>query len=201
MTMRISSFLSLMALISLVACSGYHRIIDEDAAVDDEDVGLDVAEPDGSPEAEPDPEAGPECEAEEEICDGEDNDCDGEIDEDIPPEPCTGSGSSRCVMGHWSECPQPCDVCVPGTVRQCFETYCTGWGVQTCATDGRSWNYCEEAPVPNACDDGFGWVDSVPSTEQCCIDEGFCCQDYWDLDGDGQTDDSVGTCYGIDCRL
>jgi hypothetical protein len=189
--MKATSILSCVAFALLAQCSGMPRLIDEDASVD-EDAGVDVLlEPETPPE--------PECEPEEEVCDGEDNDCDGEVDEDIPPEPCEESGSRRCVMGRWSECPPVCTGCVPGTVRQCFEAYCTGWGVQTC-NDGGYWNTCQEAAVPGNCDDGFGWVDSVASTGQCCIDEGFCCQDYWDLDGDGDTDDSVGTCYGIDCR-
>lgn len=189
--MKATSILSLVSLFLLVHCSGMDRVIDEDSGVE-EDVGIDSSLP-------PDPP--PECEPEDEICDGEDNDCDGEIDEDIPPEPCEVSGSSRCVMGRWSECPDVCVGCVPGTVRQCFDAYCTGWGVQTCNESGNNWNSCQEASVPNVCDDGGGWVPTQPSTGQCCVDEGFCCQDYWDLDADGETDDSVGTCYGIDCEI
>jgi hypothetical protein len=189
--MRNIAYPCLVALIASTSCSGMERRIDHDAAVE-EDVGLEV-------DAEPPPPE-PECEPEEEVCDGADNDCDGEADEDIPPEPCDGGGSSRCVMGEWSECPPVCQGCVPGSTRHCFDAYCTGWGVQTCNSSGTAWDYCQEMDVPGACDDGTGWAPTEPATGECCVAEGYCCQDYWDLDGDGQTDDSIGTCYGIDCR-
>jgi hypothetical protein len=35
--------------------------------------------------------------------------------------------------------------------------------------------------------------------EACCIDQGYCCQDQWDLDGDGDGWESLGNCVDIVC--
>lgn len=172
------------------ACSGMPREIDPP-----------WTEGDAGPDVWVEPEVIPGCEAEEELCDGLDNDCDDEVDEDIPPEPCPEGGASRCVMGRWSECPlEVTTACSPGSVRQCFDAYCTGWGVQVCNSSGSAFETCQEAAVPRNCEDEWGWAPHQLSTGECCIAEGFCCQDSWDIDGDGDFNDSVGTCYGIDNR-
>jgi hypothetical protein len=95
--------------------------------------------------------------------------------------------------------PQPPEnCCVAGTWRYCdTPTYCN-WGVQACTEDGRSWGSCTETSIPEACAGIDAWYS--PATEQCCIDQGFCCQDMWDLDGDGDSWESLGVCDGIVCE-
>ncbi|MGH7436070.1 MAG: hypothetical protein ACRENE_10390, partial [Polyangiaceae bacterium] len=62
----------------------------------------------------------------------------------MPPMPCPGGGHSYCVNGHYSQCPQRCGICVPGSTRVCFQTYCSHWGIQVCAADGLSFGFCKE---------------------------------------------------------
>lgn len=115
-----------------------------------------------------------------EICDDNiDNDCDGDVDEN-----CT-------------DLPEDC-ICVPGAQRYCDwdPTYC-GWGVQTCLEDGLAWGPCMESEPPMACA-GLGPIYSR-TAEACCIDQGFCCQDFWDLDHDGDANESLGSCVDIVC--
>ena len=39
-----------------------------------------------------------------------------------------------------------------------------------------------------------------PELERCCIDDGYCCLDVHDLDGDGDRRDMVGACEGVRCQ-
>jgi Protein metal binding site. len=135
-----------------------------------------------------------------EICNGIDDDCDGVVDNDIAPIPCPGGGFRYCVAGQMSSCPTRCPVCVPGGQRVCFISYCSFWGLQTCASDGQSWGYCvEQRPVPSACASVAGDKKHSPATEQCCIDNGFCCLDEFDLNHNGDTTDLLGRCGDVLC--
>src|SRR5678816_1836023 len=49
------------------------------------------------------------------------------VAEILAPIPCPGGGSRYCVAGRWSACPERCDVCVPGSQRVCFMSYCLYW--------------------------------------------------------------------------
>ncbi len=117
----------------------------------------------------------------------------------MPPVPCPGGGYAYCVAGHYSECPKRCAACVPGSSRVCFITYCKSWGVQTCAADGLSFGVCEESEPPSQCAGTAEGDKASPALEQCCIDSGNCCQDLFDLNGDGNTSDQVGSCSGTTC--
>jgi len=134
-----------------------------------------------------------------ETCNGTDDDCNGAVD-DMAPVPCEGGGASFCVAGRMSACPRRCDVCVPGSTRECFTTLCTYWGTETCTADGRSFGRCREGDVAPGCEDVAQRSHDSPALEQCCIDRGLCCRDQFDLDGDGDRRESVGTCDGASCE-
>ena len=133
-----------------------------------------------------------------ETCNGADDDCNGIVD-DMDPVPCDSGGASFCVAGRMSACPTRCDVCVPGSSRACFTSLCTYWGNESCTADGRSFGRCREGSVPSGCDSVASRSHDSPALEQCCIDQGLCCRDQFDLDGDGDTRESLGTCDGASC--
>ena len=153
-----------------------------------------------SPDLPPPPPDGPVCVPKTEICNGVDDDCDGNVDEEQPSIPCPNGGDRFCVGGHYSECPRRCDVCVPGSKRTCITTFCTFWGSQECADDGKSFSACKESQPPDACREIANRMMRSPALEQCCIDNGFCCVDEFDLDGDGDRTEMLGRCESVICE-
>lgn len=98
--------------------------------------------------------------------DGVDNDCNGTIDETCDGAACNPHDRRYCVMLNYGR-----------------------WGSQTCNEEGWAWSDCDEVAVPNECVD-FSWYS--PAAEICCVEQdGPCCQDQWDLDGDGDIYDSL----------
>jgi hypothetical protein len=161
-----------------------------------------VAEPDASvtpsvPSARP---GAPEpCEPAPEICNLRDDDCNGRVD-DLPPVPCAAGGFRYCVAGKQSACPDRCETCVPGSERICFVSYCTFWGVQTCAADGRGFGPCREEHAPSPCSRYSRTRDDLERLEQCCVEQGYCCVDARDLDEDGDRREMLGRCDEVLCR-
>lgn len=92
-----------------------------------------------------------------------------------------GTDDCLCVAGAWRYCDTP--------------TYCR-WGIQHCAPSGLRWGACVETSPPVECN-GESWYS--PEAETCCVEQGFCCQDMWDLDMDGDTWESLGDCTDIVC--
>jgi hypothetical protein len=133
-----------------------------------------------------------------EACNGRDDDCDGIVDE-LPPTPCPGGGFQYCIAGTVSECPRRCEVCVPGGVRICQNSFCTFWGEQECTGDGQGFGSCRERQVPPECAAVAKKHMSSPELEHCCLDNGYCCLDMFDLDGDGSRTDMVGNCSQVRC--
>jgi hypothetical protein len=144
--------------------------------------------------------APPACVPEPEICNGVDDDCNGSIDENLPAIPCPNGGNQYCVAGHYSDCPQRCEVCVPGSARTCFTSFCTYWGTQPCAPDGRSFGPCQEAKsVPPECLAIAQNMQRSAALEQCCLKNGYCCVDTFDLDNDGDRNEMIGNCGAVSC--
>jgi hypothetical protein len=156
----------------------------------------------GQPSTEPpDPpiEMPPGCQPSPEDCNGRDDDCNGAVD-DLPAQACDGGGFRFCVAGRMSECPKRCEVCVPGSVRVCQNSYCLYWGEQECAGDGQGFGGCEEAQPPPECTAIAKKLHDSRELEQCCLDSGYCCLDEHDLDGDGDHREMLGACGDIACQ-
>ncbi len=139
-----------------------------------------------------------QCVPSDEVCNGVDDDCDGQVDE-VPPVACEGGGYRFCVAGTLSQCPKKCDQCMPGSERICFLSYCKYWAVQTCAADGKSFGKCREEDPPPSCAGIAKDQQYSAALEQCCLDQGFCCLDEFDLDGDGNSNEMLGNCEDISC--
>ena len=104
------------------------------------------------------------------------------------------------MAGRYSDCPQRCEVCVPGSARTCFTSFCTYWGTQPCAPDGRSFGACQEAKsVPPECEAIAKSMQRSAALEQCCLDNGYCCVDTFDLDNDGDHNEMLGNCEAVSC--
>jgi hypothetical protein len=156
-------------------------------------------QPDLPPEHPPPPPDGPVCVPMPETCNGVDDDCNGATDEAQPPIPCPNGGFRYCAGGHYSECPRRCDVCVPGSKRTCITSFCTFWGSQTCASDGRSFGDCKESQPPPECKAVADRMMRSRELEVCCRDNGYCCVDEFDLDGDGDRTEMIGRCESVTC--
>jgi len=144
--------------------------------------------------------ATPECHPSEEVCNGMDDDCNGSIDDSLAPTPCGGGGFRYCVAGRWSACPSRCEVCLPGSERVCFHSYCLYWGVQICASDGKGFGPCREQTPPAECAATAHQYKDSAELEQCCIDNGYCCVDEHDLDHDGNRTELLGRCDEVTCN-
>lgn len=126
-------------------------------------------------------------------CDCEDNDGDGQIDED-----CFGStidcGAELCdCVDNDGDGKVDEACCAPGDWRYCDENIYCAWGKQTCDAEGK-WSKCKEIPVseiPKACQPYYEFdQEPVIYDKVCCVNEGFCCQDYPEWE-------SIGACtYG-----
>ena len=134
-----------------------------------------------------------------EACNGRDDDCNGAVD-DLPAEACPGGGFRYCVAGRLSECPRRCEVCVAGSVRICQNSFCSFWGEQECAADGQGFGNCREAQPPPECRATAQKFEDSRQLEQCCVDNGYCCLDQHDLDGDGDRGEMLGACGDIACQ-
>ena len=135
-----------------------------------------------------------------ETCNGLDDNCDGQVDEDQPPIPCPNGGNRICVGGHYSDCPKRCQVCVPNSKRTCITSFCTFWGSQTCAEDGMSFSACHESTPPAECKDVANKMMRSAELEMCCISNGFCCVDEFDLNGNGNRMEMLGRCEAVTCE-
>jgi hypothetical protein len=155
-------------------------------------------EPPPPPPPPPPVDAGPVCHPQPETCNGIDDDCNGKIDDGLPAIPCPNGGERYCISGAYSECPRRCEVCVPGSQVECFTAYCTYWGTQTCASDGRSWGGCKESLVPAGCGAVTDSAKYTADIEKCCLAQGLCCLDTWNLDNDPTTT-MIGRCDSVMC--
>jgi len=140
-----------------------------------------------------------ECMPSTETCNGRDDDCNGAVD-DLPAQACPGGGFRFCVAGRLSECPRRCDVCVPGSVRICQNSFCSFWGEQECAADGQGFGSCREAIPPPECAPTAAKFEDSKQLEQCCLDNGYCCLDEFDLDEDGNRREMLGACGDVLCQ-
>jgi hypothetical protein len=201
-------FVAAIALIAVVACARTGLDPGELEGEPTRGGSASVPEPDANvtppvPSTRPgDPTEGEpaiECDPAPEICNLRDDDCDGRID-DLPPVPCAAGGLQYCVAGKQSACPDRCETCVPGSERICFVSYCTFWGVQTCAADGRGFGPCREEHAPPPCSRYAQRRDDLKQLEQCCVQQGYCCVDAEDIDKDGDRREMLGRCDEVVCR-
>jgi hypothetical protein len=139
------------------------------------------------------------CVPSDEACNGVDDDCDGQVDE-VAALPCDNGGYRYCIAGSLSECPKKCDTCMPGTQRVCFLSYCKYWAVQTCTADGKSFGKCKEEDAPAECAKIADEQQFSSKLEQCCLDNGYCCLDEFDLDNDGNSNEMLGNCDELSCE-
>jgi hypothetical protein len=146
------------------------------------------------------PPDGPVCVPKDEECNGVDDNCDGRVDEDLPLIPCPNGGNRVCVGGSYSECPKRCQVCVPNSKRTCITSFCTFWGSQTCMDDGMGFSGCKESQPPPECRSVANKMMRSRELEMCCIENGFCCVDEFDLDGDGDNTEMLGRCESVTCE-
>lgn len=190
----------------LLAACGRTSLLEASLTDDSNAAGADAAvdaaserAPDASAPA-PAVSAGPAvCEPATEICNGVDDDCNGKVD-DLPAIPCPGGGSRYCVAGRLSACPERCEVCVPGSERVCFLSYCLYWGTQACAADGKSFGPCREDKPAAECDAVAREHKDSPELEQCCLDNGYCCADSHDLNDNGNRSEFIGQCDEVLCH-
>jgi hypothetical protein len=89
---------------------------------------------------------------------------------------------------------------VPGSVRICQNSFCSFWGEQECSADGLGFSNCREAHPPAECKDIAKASEDSPELEQCCIDNGYCCLDQYDLDADGDRREMLGACGDVVCQ-
>ncbi len=71
---------------------------------------------------------------------------------------------------------------------------------QECAADGQGFGNCREAQPPPECKATAKKFENSKELEQCCLDNGYCCVDQHDLDGDGDRGEMLGACGDIACQ-
>jgi hypothetical protein len=188
-SIRHLSCLSLALIASFAACS--RSDLDTSFGPPEPEAGASLSDPDAAPVP---PIAAPP-EAGETVRSASPDPC-----ASAPPIPCPGGGFQYCVVGHYSDCPTRCTVCIPGGKRVCFNTFCNFWGGQTCTADGQSFSPCAEGEPPPQCAALAKSQSNSPELEQCCIDQGYCCKDEFDLNHNGSTSDSIGPCASVSCQ-
>jgi len=135
-----------------------------------------------------------------EECNGIDDDCNGLVDDGLLAIPCPNGGSRICLGGKLTECSKRCQICMAGSERTCITSFCTFWGSQTCNQDGMGFGSCKESQPPAVCKKIADKMMRSPELEKCCIENGFCCVDEFDLNGNGDTKEMLGRCDSIVCE-
>lgn len=103
--------------------------------------------------------------------------------------------------GHVDETCEGC-VCTPGSWRYSVDDggYGSLWAIPYCNEDGSGWGRTYEIPaIPEPCDLIDHWYS--PPAQECCIEQGWCCQDMWDMDSDGDIWESLGRCPDPICPV
>jgi hypothetical protein len=172
---------------------GDYQWIDGKPVLDEAGVPIEDAQPPAEDATSP-----KKCIPKDEVCNGLDDDCNGAVD-DLAAIPCPNGGNQYCIAGNWSSCPKACDVCLPGSERVCFNSFCKYWAVQTCTSDGKSFGVCKETDVPPECSDVANKHKYSSELEQCCLDNDYCCADDFDLDHDGNSTEMIGNCEEVQC--
>lgn len=113
-------------------------------------------------------------------CNCVDDDNDGLVDEDCLEDLDCGNELCDCIDNDGDgKIDESC--CNPGDWRYCDENLYCAWGKQTCKNDG-SWTTCKEIPVseiPQSCQPYYDFSNEpIIYDKICCVNAGFCCQDY-----------------------
>ena len=154
------------------------------------------------PELPPPPPDGPVCVPKGETCNGADDDCDGRgRREDRPRSPAptaaTASASAATTPNARAAARSACRAASAPASRRSARS----GAPRRAPTTGMSFGACKESHAARACREIANRMMRSPELEECCIDNGYCCVDEFDLNNNGDRTEMLGRCEAVMCDL